>query len=209
MRTLVLSNTDLYARYPELQGCKADITSAIKMMTKSFENKGKVLVAGNGGSSSDAEHFCGELVKGFLLPRSLSKENANKYDKIDESLKSNLQEGLPCISLGVSHSLVSAFSNDMSWEYAFAQQVHVLGNPEDIFFGISTSGNSQNVVNAALVAKGKGIKVVALTGEKESRLNQISDVCIKAPSEITHIAQEFHLPIYHFICIELEKHFYG
>ncbi len=209
MRTLVLSNTDLYARYPELQGCKADITSAIKMMTNSFENKGKVLVAGNGGSSSDAEHFCGELVKGFLLPRSLSKENANKYDKIDESLKSNLQEGLPCISLGVSHSLVSAFSNDMSWEYAFAQQVHVLGSPEDIFFGISTSGNSQNVVNAALVAKGKGIKVVALTGEKESRLSQISDVCIKAPSEITHIAQEFHLPIYHFICIELEKHFYG
>ncbi len=202
-------NSKLFERYGELNDCKSEVLDAFDHLVSSFDKNGKLLVMGNGGSSADAEHISGELVKGFLLSRELSNEQRKRFDKVDSKLADNLQNGLPCISLGVSHSLISAFSNDLNWEYAFAQQVHVLANDNDIVLGISTSGNSKNIVNAMLVAKAKGLKTIALTGSSGGALSEIVDCCIKVPRAITHEVQELHLPVYHAICIELEEHYFG
>lgn len=116
--------------------------------------------------------------------------------------------GLPAISLDVAHSLISAFGNDVDPDYAFAQQVFVLGGPNDVVMGITTSGNFRNVVHAFNVAKSKGLKTIALTGEKESASSEVVTVTIRTPGIITHEIQELHLPIYHSICLELERFFF-
>lgn len=199
----------LFLRYPELEICREQLEIALGLLKNSFETGGKLLVMGNGGSSADAEHFCGELVKGFALRRELKKHDRMIYDHIDSSIAGSLQGGLPAISLGVSHSLISAFSNDVNWDFVFAQQVHVLANKNDVVFGITTSGNSKNVVWALKVAKAKGIKTITLTGQKESESSSLSDVTIKAPRALTHEVQELHLPIYHALALELEDYFYA
>ena len=199
---------NFYERYPHLKVCQKEIKGTIHTLIDCFKSGGKLLVMGNGGSSSDAEHICGELMKGFLSKRILGPEDFSKYETIDSELPLNLQDGLPCISLGVSHSLISAFSNDMSWDYAFAQQVHVLADKNDVVFGISTSGNSPNVVNAFKVAKAKGLTSIGLTGKKGGELAHLSDICICAPEDETYVIQELHLPIYHHLCIEVERYFY-
>ena len=207
MTTFLKSN--LFQRHPDLLACKEDLEKALEILKESFATKGKLLVMGNGGSSADAEHLCGELVKGFLLKRKLLDREIDLYNKIDPNIADNLQDGLPAFSLGVSHSLISAFSNDCNWDFAFAQQVHVLGNPNDVVLGITTSGNSKNVVWAMKVAKAKGIKTISLTGQSESQCSQLSDVTIRVPRMITHEAQELHLPVYHALSLELEDHFYA
>lgn len=199
----------LFQRYPILFNCKKELDLTLSCLIDLYNNKGKLLVMGNGGSSADAEHFCGELVKGFVLKRELSFEDQIIYNNIDPHLAQNLQYGFPAISLGVSHSLISAFSNDVHWDYVFAQQIHVMANQNDLVFGISTSGNSKNVVNGLKVAKANGVKTISLTGQRESQCSEICDVTIKVPSLITHEAQELHLPVYHALAIELEKHFYA
>ena len=207
METFIFS--DLFKRYPILLDCKNDLELALLALIESFQNGGKMLVMGNGGSSADAEHFCGELVKGFVLKRELNQKDSSIYDKIDNRIAPNLQYGLPAISLGVSHSLISAFSNDLSWDFAFAQQIHVMANKNDIVFGISTSGNSKNIVLGLKVAKAKGVKSISLTGQKDSMCNEYSDITIRVPSLKTHEVQELHLPVYHALAMELESHFYG
>lgn len=203
-----LEKSRLIERYPILKDCEKDIIESIVLLRRSYESGGKLLTMGNGGSSSDAEHICGELMKGFLSKRRLNPELAHEYNQIEEGFAEKLQMGLPAISLGVAHSLISAFGNDVDPDYAFAQQVFVLGQKGDVAFGITTSGNSRNVVHALKVAKKKGMTTIVLTGAKDSLCSEIADVTIKAPSEITHEAQELHLPIYHAICIELEKYFF-
>ena len=200
--------SQLFQRYPELETCREQLAMTFELLKSSFEAGGKLLIMGNGGSSADAEHFCGELVKGFILKRELVENDRKIYDQVDSAIAGNLQGGLPAISLGVSHSLISAFSNDVNWDFAFAQQVHVLANKNDIVFGITTSGNSKNVVWAIKVAKAKGVKTISLTGQKESECSLISDVTIKAPRVLTHEVQELHLPIYHALALELEDYFY-
>ena len=198
----------LYEQYPELEPQKENIEKAIKVLEECFKNKGKILVCGNGGSSSDSAHIVGELMKSFMAKRPLDAEILNKINKeFDSSTASKFEYGIPCIDLSSQTSLITAFANDVDYELVFAQQVlsYSKDSPNDVLLMLSTSGNSKNVVNAAKVAKSLGLKTISLTGEKESELSKLSTVCIKAPASETYKVQEYHLPIYHYICMELEK----
>lgn len=201
----------LIQRYPKISVCYDDILNATNILAKSFANGKKLLVAGNGGSAADALHIVGELMKAFVLPRNLSKELSEAIDSNCEHtdyLKKNLQMALPAIALVSEIGLTAAYSNDVAPDLVFAQQVLGYGNEGDVFLGISTSGNSKNIIYAAEVAKARGMKVIGLTGEAGGQLKDYSDVCIKAPEKETYKIQELHLPIYHAICLELEKRFF-
>ena len=167
-------------------------------MEECYENGGKLLVAGNGGSAADAEHIVGELMKGFKMPR-----------KPESAFAEKLQGALPAIALDGHPALSTAYMNDCEPLLCFAQQVNGYGKTGDVFLGISTSGNSKNVLFAATTAHAKGLKVIGLTGAKDSKLKDMSDVCIKAPQTETYMIQELHLPIYHYLCLMLEDKFYG
>lgn len=203
----------LITRYPELEICKDDIITAYQLMKECYENGGKILIAGNGGSAADSEHIVGELMKSFKLPRLLPENYKKSLKEIDEELGTilgnNLQLSLPAIALDGHLALSTAYMNDCEPLLCFAQQVNGFGNKGDVFLGISTSGNSKNILYASVCAKAKGLKVIGLTGENESKLSKISDICIKAPSKETYMIQEFHLPIYHCLCLMLEEYFFG
>ena len=197
----------LINRYVDIKICEQEIIAATELLIKAFQNGNKVLVCGNGGSAADSEHIVGELMKGFVLPRKLKKDLVAKIN--DEELTSVLQYGLPAISL-VSHTALStAFANDQLPAAVFAQQVLGYGKAGDVLLCLSTSGNSLNCLYAAEVAKALDIKVVSLTGDKDSKLSAISDITIKAPAILTHEIQEYHLPIYHAICLAVENEFFG
>lgn len=202
----------LIKRYPQLEVCKEDIINAYLVLEECYENGGKLLVAGNGGSAADAEHIVGELMKGFKLPRKPDDEFAKKLKAVDEELGTilaeNLQSALPAIALDGHPALTTAYMNDCEPLLCFAQQVNGFGKENDVFLGISTSGNSKNVLFAATVAKSKGMKVIGLTGQKESKLSQKADVCVKAPETETYMIQELHLPVYHCLCLMLEDGFF-
>lgn len=203
----------LMERYPALSHLQSEIETAYCIIEASYANGGKLLVAGNGGSSSDAEHMVGELMKGFLLPRKCNDEMAARFKAVDPELgavlSENLQGALPAIALHGHYALSTAFMNDCLPQLCFAQQVNGYGKSGDVFFGISTSGNSENVLYAAVTAKAKGMRVVGMTGEKESKLSAIADVCIRVPGTEAFRIQEYHLPIYHCICMMLEERFFG
>jgi D-sedoheptulose 7-phosphate isomerase len=195
------------ACYPELRVCEESISGAIELIMNCYRSGGKVLVAGNGGSAADAAHICGELLKGFLLKRPLNdtdKEFYLKYGKIGELIADKLQGSLPAIDLSAMQSVISATLNDNGADLIFAQQINGLGLPGDVFIGISTSGNSGNVVAAGIVAKRRGLATIALTGERESTMSSLFDITIRAPSSLTPRIQEFHLPIYHLFCAAAE-----
>lgn len=197
----------LIERIPALESCKKEIIEATELLIKTYKNNGKLLVCGNGGSASDSLHIVGELMKGFVLPRKISKELEEKIS--DSELSNALQYGLPAISLVSETALSTAFANDQLPTATFAQQVLVHGKPNDTLLCISTSGNSLNCVYAAKVAKALDINIISLTGEKNSKLEELSNVTIKAPEKETYKIQEYHLPIYHAICLALEEEFYG
>lgn len=197
-----------YERYPELEDQRNNIEEAINILESCFKNNGKILVCGNGGSSSDAAHITGELMKNFTARKPLNDEIVNKINKeFDEETANKLQVGIPCIDLTSQTALLTAFANDVDPDYIFAQQVvgYSKNNPHDVVLALSTSGNSKNVVNAVKVAKSLGLKTISLTGKNESELSRLSTICIKAPEEETYKVQEYHLPIYHYLCMELEK----
>lgn len=194
----------LIERYPVLEPEKAVIQQAYEKLRVSFENGGKLLVCGNGGSAADADHIVGELMKGFYKKRPLSQEEQGRYGELSPFL----QGALPAVSLTQHSALSTAYLNDVAPDMVFAQQVYGYGNAGDVFLGISTSGNSKNVVNAAKTAKIKGMCVISLTGQKGGLLNELSEVLIPVPSEITPDIQELHLPIYHTLCAMLEEHFF-
>ena len=194
---------NLIKRYPSLEVCKEDIENALKLMLDTYKNGGKVLVCGNGGSASDSDHIVGELMKGFKSKRYVTDE------RIAEDLRCGLQGALPAISLPSQTGVLTAFINDVDPDMMYAQLVHGYAKENDLLIGLSTSGNSKNVVNAARVAKALGAKTLALTGEKESKLSEICDVCIKVPETETYKVQEYHLPVYHYMCLETEKYFFG
>ena len=202
----------LMERYPSLESAKNDIVAAYLLLEESYENGGKLLVAGNGGSAADAEHIVGELMKGFKLPRKPEADFAEKLVEENQELGSvlaeNLQGALPAIALDGHPALSTAYMNDCEPLLCFAQQVNGYGKSGDVFLGISTSGNSKNVLYAATTAHAKGMKVIGLTGAKDSKLKDMSDVCIKAPQTETYMIQELHLPIYHCLCLMLETRFF-
>lgn len=202
----------LVERYPSLKSAKNDIVAAYLLLEESYENGGKLLVAGNGGSAADAEHIVGELMKGFKLPRKPATDFAEKLvaenQELGAVLAENLQGALPAIALDGHPALSTAYMNDCEPLLCFAQQVNGYGKAGDVFLGISTSGNSKNVLYAATTAHAKGMKVIGLTGAKNSKLKDMSDVCIKAPQTETYMIQELHLPIYHCLCLMLEDKFF-
>ena len=194
---------NLLKRYPALEVCKDDIKAALKLIIETYENGGKVLVCGNGGSASDSEHIVGELMKGFLSCRKVTDE------RIPEELRKNLQGSLPAISLPSQSAILSAFVNDVEPEMMYAQLVYGYAKENDLVIGISTSGNSKNVVNAVKVANALGVKTLSLTGKTGGILSDISDVTVKVPEMETYKIQEYHLPVYHYLCAETERHFFG
>ena len=203
----------LVERYPSLESAKNDIVTAYLLLEESYKNGGKLLVAGNGGSAADAEHIVGELMKGFKLPRKPEADFAEKLVEENQELGSvlaeNLQGALPAIALDGHPALSTAYMNDGEPLLCFAQQVNGYGKSGDVFLGISTSGNSKNVLYAATTAHAKGMKVIGLTGAKDSKLKDMSDVCIKVPQTETYMIQELHLPIYHCLCLMLEDKFFA
>ena len=203
----------LISRYTKLVVCREDIIKAYDLLEEAYSNGHKLLVCGNGGSASDSEHIVGELMKEFKLKRKVYSEHAAVLKEIDpdlgQTLAEHLQGALPAISLTGHSSLQTAYMNDAVPELVFAQQVNGYGKPGDVFLGISTSGNSKNVLYAAVNAKAKGLKVISLTGAKENKLMKYSDVCIRVPETETYKIQELHLPVYHCLCLMLEDHFFG
>lgn len=203
----------LLERYPILTGCKKDIIGAYTALEETYKNDGKVLIAGNGGSAADAEHIVGELMKGFKLPRKMpvafSKKLVAANEEMGAVLSEYLQGALPAIALDGHFALSTAYMNDCDPLLCFAQQVNGYGRTGDTFLGISTSGNSRNILYAATVARAKGMKVLGLTGKNSSKLSEYADVCIQVPQTETYMIQELHLPVYHCLCLMLENTFFG
>ena len=203
----------LIKRYPDLQQIEKKILDSFFLLKECYKNGGKLMIAGNGGSAADAEHIVGELMKGFKLSRKPKTDFAKKLigenEELGTILAQNLQGALPAIALDGHLALSTAYMNDCEPLLCFAQQVNGYGKSGDIFLGISTSGNSKNVLYAAITARARGMKVVGLTGAKHNKLEQISDVCIKVPADETYMIQELHLPVYHCLCLMLEEEFFG
>lgn len=197
----------LVKNYHSLNSCLKDIIKSIELLISTYKNGNKVLVCGNGGSASDAMHIVGELMKSFKLKRPINSDLKQLLN--DEYLSNNLEVGLPTISLVTEASLMTAYSNDKAPDLVFAQQVLGYGKRNDLLISISTSGNSKNCVYASKVAKALNMKVISLVGKKECMLDNYSDIIIHAPSEETYRIQEYHLPIYHAICLIIEEEMFG
>lgn len=204
---------ELTSRYPALEMCKNDIEKAISSVINCYENGGKLLLCGNGGSCADCDHITGELMKGFHNQRPLSDAQKTQMKQncslLDGEILAKLQCGLPAISLSSLTALNTAFCNDVDADLVYAQGVMALGKRGDILVAISTSGNSSNVLQAVKVAKGLGLTVVALTGESGGKLKELADVSICVAESETYKIQELHLPVYHHICARVEQHFFS
>jgi len=202
----------LISRYPSLESVKNDISAAFDVIADSYTNGGKLMIAGNGGSASDAEHIAGELMKTFEKKRSLPDSFIMDIKKVNieiaEYLIPRMQPGLPTIALSGHASLNTACINDIDGNITFAQQVYGYGKETDVLLAISTSGNSKNILYAAAVAKAKKIKIIALSGGSGGALRNIADVSIIVPETETFKIQELHLPVYHCLCQMLENHFF-
>lgn len=203
---------DLILRYPVLAVCKKDIAKAYSTLRDCYQQGGKLLVAGNGGSAADAEHMVGELMKSFHKPRPLPasfQQNLAATDPVlGTYLAKTLEQPLSAIALVCHESLSTAFLNDKDGKAVFAQQLLGYGKKGDVFLGISTSGNSENVIYAAVAANAIGIKVIGLTGNNGEKLSQFADISICVPEYETFKIQELHLPVYHCLCLMLENYFF-
>ena len=202
----------LFIRYPSLEPCKDNIYKAFELLRETAVNSNTLYLAGNGGSAADSEHIVGELMKSFMAKRPIDTKLAEKlksmYGKEGENLSLDLEGGFRAVSLPSLISLSTAIINDVNSDVMFAQMLNSIGVEGDVFWGISTSGNSKNIVKAAMLAKAKGLKVMALVGQKECKLDSLCDVIIHVPETETYKVQELHLPVYHALCAMLESEFY-
>ncbi len=202
----------LYFSYPLLKECEADIEKAFCLLCEAAKNDAFIYTCGNGGSATDSEHITGELMKGFNLKRPLTDNEKTLFKGIEggDEISSKLQKGIRCISLTSQSGLISAFANDVDPSLVYAQQIYAYAkNENDVLIALSTSGNSLNIVNAVKTANVAGIKSIAITGKRESKLSVLSTVAIKLPSEITYEIQELTLPLYHALCSALELKIFG
>lgn len=204
---------DLFVEFPGLEPIKDDIWKAFQIMRECYESGGKILICGNGGSGSDAEHITGELMKSFAIRRPLPQSDRDRildfFPEDGDFLANNLEGALPAISLVSQTSLISAFANDVSWDLAYAQQVYGYGKRGDVLIALSTSGNSANIVWAVKAARAFGLKTIGFAGRDGGMLGKLCDGAIIVPFEETYRIQEFHLPIYHALCSMVEVHFFG
>jgi phosphoheptose isomerase len=210
MEAIMKNDVQIYNRlmtdYPALNGLP--VWQAYEILLECARKDGKILLCGNGGSAADSEHIVGELMKGFKLPRKLTEEDLKAFPGHEE-MACKLQKGVQAISLNSQISLMTAVGNDNGYDMVYAQQVYVYGQKGDVLIGMTTSGNSANVVNAAITAKARGMKVIGITGAKDSKLSACSDLCLRLPAEETYQIQEFTLPIYHALCAMVEDTLFG
>lgn len=202
---------ELAARYSALKGSLEDIEGATEIIIRSYEAGGKLLICGNGGSSSDSQHIAGELMKGFEHERPLDAGLREKLIRVSERgihLADKLQQGLPVISLSVHDALITAVANDTDPNLIFAQQVMAFGKHEDVLFAISTSGNSSNVIDAIITARALDMKTIGLTGKSGGSMAELCDITIRVPESRTSYVQELHFPVYHAMCMMIENHFF-
>ncbi len=203
---------ELITRYPVLTACRDDIQATMDTIIHCYEQGGKVLLCGNGGSCADCDHIVGELMKGFLKKRPLSDARKTSMKSasptLDDGLLNTLQCGLPAISLPSLTALNTAYCNDADPELIYAQAVLALAKPGDVLIAISTSGNAKNVFAAVQVAKGLGVTVIGLTGNTGGKLKQYADIAVCVPETETFKIQELHLPVYHAVCAAVEAHFF-
>ncbi len=191
---------NLLKNHPALTACRSDIEQAIESILSVYRNGGKILLCGNGGSAADCDHIAGELLKGFLLARKVTDP------RVPEELRDKLQGSLPAVSLTSATAALTACLNDLDPDIAYAQLLYGLAEPsKDLLIAISTSGNAKNVCHAARLAKSLGLQVVSLTGESGGTLSTLADVAIRVPAKETYRVQEYHLPVYHYICASVEK----
>lgn len=204
---------DIFERYSDLQVCREDMEQGVRMMCDTYRKGGKILVCGNGGSCADSDHIVGELMKSFVLHRCIPQRDAEKLENLlgddAELFKKNLQQGIPAFSLCSQSGVMTAYNNDVNADMVYAQLLYASARENDLLIGISTSGNSKNVVNAVKVAKAMGIKSLCLTGAKECEIDKFADCIIKVPETETYKIQELHLPVYHYLCLETEKNLFG
>lgn len=204
---------ELIERYPALAACEKDIRAAADAIIESYKAGGKLIVAGNGGSAADSDHITGELLKSFVKKRAPEKKFLDALAAIDSDtgayLGDKLQGSLPAIALTNNSALMTASLNDVDGNVLFAQQVMGFGKKEDVFLGISTSGNSKDVIYALVVAKALGVKTVALTGKSGGKCKDIADISIIVPQSETFKIQELHLPVYHALCLTIEEYFWA
>jgi D-sedoheptulose 7-phosphate isomerase len=204
---------ELINRYPQLKDISFKINEAAERLIRCYQNGNKVLICGNGGSSSDSDHIAGELLKGFEERRPLNDNLKNQLLSVSgrrgHYLAEKLQTGLPAISLSAHSALVTAVANDTDAHLVYAQQVIAFGLPGDVLLGISTSGNAQNVLDAAITARAIGMSVIGLTGETGGKLKAFCDILMNVPEKRTSYVQELHLPVYHSLCMMIETHFFG
>ena len=194
---------ELLQRYPSLRVCKDSIEQAVKKMTSVYRCGGMCLLCGNGGSAADCDHMAGELLKGFRLPRAVTDSD------LPADLRERLQGSLPAISLHSASAALTASLNDLDPAMVYAQMLYGLGKRGDILFALSTSGNAENVCNAARLARAMGMTVIALTGESGGRLADLAQICIRVPETETYKVQELHLPVYHYLCAKTEEVLFG
>lgn len=200
-------------RYPTLVPIKEDILNTYTILEECYKNGGKLLIAGNGGSAADAEHIVGELMKKFKISRPVPETLAEKLEIIDpvigKQLANDLEQGLMAIPLVAHEALTTAYLNDVGSLSVYAQQLYGYGRPGDVFLGISTSGNSQNILYATVLAKAIGMKTIGLTGRAGGNMSKLADITIRVPADETYMIQELHLPVYHCLCLMLEEYFLG
>lgn len=204
---------DIFKRYEDLIVCRESMEKGVEMMCDTYKKGGKILVCGNGGSCADSEHIVGELMKSFVLPREIPQCDKDKFKALlgDESdlFNKNLQRGIPAFSLSSQTGVMTAYNNDVDSDMVYAQLLYASARENDLFIGISTSGNSKNVVNAVKTAKAIGIKSLCLTGAKTCVIDEFADCVIKVPETETYKIQELHLPVYHYLCLKTEKILFG
>ena len=202
----------LIERYPVLASVENEIRTAYQVLERAYTNHKKLLVGGNGGSCADAEHIVGELMKGFVKKREIPKTMQERLLGLDQELgkqlANGLQSSLRAIAITGHAGLSTAFANDVDPEMTYAQQVNGYGDEGDVLLAISTSGNSKNLIYAALTARAKDMPVVLLSGKDGGKLRAIADVSIVVPNQKTYQIQELHLPIYHALCFQLEDKFF-
>lgn len=197
----------IFQRYPELTVCKDDMYAAFEILKDCVKKGGKILLCGNGGSAADCDHIAGELLKGFLKKRPLSTEEKAAWTE-EPWIADMLQKGICAINLTGISATMTAVCNDTDPQLIYAQLTQAMGRPGDVFIGLSTSGGAKNVRYGAMTAKKLGMKVISLTGKKESPLSALADSAIRVPVQETYMVQELHLPVYHWLCAMLEDEFF-
>jgi len=199
-------------KYPAIADIEVQLITCIQILSDCFACGGHLLVCGNGGSCADADHIVGELVKAFRMKRPIAAPLAvalREQGANGERLAETLQGGFPAINLGAHSALMTAVVNDMSGEYIYAQQVVAYGQERDILLGISTSGNSEDILYAGLVAKAKGMKTIGLTGKNGGKMKNQFDIVLCAEANTTEDIQDLHSAIYHAICACVEYQCWG